>query len=134
MWSMNKGLTAKGAATRARIIEGAATLIRAHGAASTSLDDVMAATATSKSQLFHYFPRGREDLLLAVARHEAEQVLAAQQPYLSDLSSARKWWAWQRAVVAHYGELADRCPLGALSAQPGKTSPATLRRQPRASW
>jgi hypothetical protein len=28
-------------------------------------------------------------------------------------------------VVAHYGELGDRCPLGALTAQLGKTSPRT---------
>jgi AcrR family transcriptional regulator len=125
MNSMKKALTVKGAATRARIIEGAATLIRANGPTATNLEDVMGATATSKSQLFHYFPNGRADLLLAVARHEAEQVLAAQQPYLSDLTSVRKWRAWQRAVIAHYGELGESCPLGALTAQLGKSSPAT---------
>jgi AcrR family transcriptional regulator len=121
----NKGLTAKGAATRQRIIDGAAALIRQRGPAATNLDDVLAATATSKSQLFHYFPNGREDLLVAVARHEADQVLAAQQPYLADLTSARKWQAWRTAVLAHYGELGARCPLGALTAQLGKTSPQT---------
>jgi len=120
---MNKGLTAKGAATRQRIIVGAAALIRQRGPAATSLDDVLTATATSKSQLFHYFPNGRDDLLLAVARHEADQVLAVQEPYLSDLTSARKWQAWRQTVIAHYRELGDRCPLGALTAQLGKTSP-----------
>jgi AcrR family transcriptional regulator len=121
--TVNKGLTAKGAATRQRIIEGAATLIRQKGPSATNLDDVLVATATSKSQLFHYFPHGREDLLVAVAQYEADQVLAVQQPYLSDLTSARKWQAWRGAVVAHYGELGDRCPLSALTAQLGKTSP-----------
>jgi AcrR family transcriptional regulator len=121
----NRGLTAKGVATRQRIIDGAATLIRQKGPGATNLDDVLAATATSKSQLFHYFPNGREDLLQAVARHEADQVLVAQQPYLTDLTSGRKWQAWRTAVVAHYGELGDRCPLGALTAQLGKTSPQT---------
>jgi AcrR family transcriptional regulator len=120
---VNKGLTAKGAATRQRIIAGAAALIRERGPAATSLDDVLIATAASKSQLFHYFPEGRHDLLLAVARHEADIVLAAQEPYLSDLTSARKWQAWRLAVIAHYRELGDRCPLGALTAQLGKTSP-----------
>ncbi len=120
---MNKGLTAKGAATRQRIIAGAAALIRENGPGATSLDDVMTATATSKSQLFHYFPNGRHDLLQAVAQHEADRVLAAQEPYLSDLTSARKWHAWRQAVIAHYRELGDRCPLGALTAQLGKTSP-----------
>jgi AcrR family transcriptional regulator len=119
------GLTAKGTATRQRIIDGAAALIRQKGPGATSLDDVLAATATSKSQMFHYFANGREDLLEAVARHEADQVLAAQQPYLADLTSGRKWEAWRTAVVAHYGELGDRCPLGALTAQLGKTSPQT---------
>jgi AcrR family transcriptional regulator len=125
MRDVNKGLTAKGAATRQRIIAGAAALIRDRGPAATSLDDVLTATATSKSQLFHYFPDGRHDLLLAVARHEADIVLAVQEPYLSDLTSARKWQAWRQAVIAHYGELGDRCPLGALTAQLGKTSPQT---------
>jgi AcrR family transcriptional regulator len=122
---VNKGLTAKGAATRQRIIAGAAALIRENGPAATSLDDVMTATATSKSQLFHYFPNGRHDLLLAVAQHEADRVLAVQEPYLSDLTSARKWQAWRQAVIAHYRELGDRCPLSALTAQLGKTSPPT---------
>jgi AcrR family transcriptional regulator len=118
-------LTAKGAATRQRIVDGAATLIRGSGPAATSLDDIMAATSTSKSQLFHYFPDGRDELFRAVARHEASQVIAAQQPYLSDLTSWRKWQAWRRAVIAHYTELGSRCPLGALTSQLGKSSPQT---------
>jgi AcrR family transcriptional regulator len=122
---MQRGLTAKGAATRRRIIEGAASLIRQNGPAATNLDDVLAATSTSKSQLFHYFPDGREDLLHVVAKFEAEQVLAVQQPYLGDLTSWRKWQAWRRVVIAHYAELGDRCPLSALTAQLGKTSPRT---------
>ncbi|MGV7852690.1 TetR/AcrR family transcriptional regulator, partial [Mycobacterium kansasii] len=48
-------LTARGAATRARIVAAAASLVQEHGVAGTSLDDVMAVTATSKSQLYHYF-------------------------------------------------------------------------------
>jgi AcrR family transcriptional regulator len=120
---VNKGLTAKGAATRRRITAGAAALVRERGPAATSLDDVLAATATSKSQLFHYFPNGRHDLLLAVARYEADIVLEVQEPYLSDLTTVRKWQAWRAAVIAHYKELGDRCPLGSLTAQLGKTSP-----------
>lgn len=121
----NRGLTAKGAATRQRIIAGAAALIRLKGPGATNLDDVLEATATSKSQLFHYFPNGREDLLHAVARYEADQVLAAQQPYLADLTSGRKWQAWRSAVVISCGELGDRCPIGSLTAQLDKTSART---------
>lgn len=52
-------LTPKGAATKQRIIEGAAAAIRRHGVFALTLDDVLALTSTSKSQLFHYFPGGR---------------------------------------------------------------------------
>jgi AcrR family transcriptional regulator len=83
----------------------------------------MAATATSKGQIFHYFPAGRADLLRAVAQHEAEQVIAAQEPYLSDLSTLASWESWHGAVMAHYIELGDRCPLGTLTTELGKTSP-----------
>jgi AcrR family transcriptional regulator len=51
-------LTKKGLATRQRIVEGTAAEIRANGVAVVTLDDVMARTRTSKSQLFHYFPGG----------------------------------------------------------------------------
>jgi AcrR family transcriptional regulator len=56
-------------------VTGAALLMREHSAAETSLDQVLHVTATSKSQLFHYFPDGRAGLLLAVTEYEAEQVL-----------------------------------------------------------
>ena len=79
---MPQGLTTKGAATRQRIIEGAAAEIRERGVEVTTLDDVLARTHTSKSQLFHYFPQGKDALLLAVARYEADRVLIDQQPQL----------------------------------------------------
>ncbi|MGP4083460.1 TetR/AcrR family transcriptional regulator [Streptomyces sp. KR55] len=120
---MNKGMTAKGRATRHRIIVAAAMLTRDKGAAETTLDDVRAATATSKSQLFHYFPEGRADILAAVAEYEAGQVLEAQQPYLGDLSTWESWQGWRQAVLDHYTELGQKCPLGSLTAELGKSSP-----------
>lgn len=123
MDAMNRGMTSKGLATRQRIVTAAALLIREKGAAETTLDDVRAATSTSKSQLFHYFPEGRADMLVAVARHEAEQVLEAQRPHLDDLTSWDSWLAWRRAVLRHYSDLGQRCPLGSLTSELGKTSP-----------
>ena len=124
---MDRRFSAKGEATRQRMIHAAALLIRDNGAAETSLDEVLAATATSKSQMFHYFPAGRADLLIAVAEHEAAQVLEAQQPYLNDLSSVRAWQSWSASVMKHYTQLGERCPLGTLTSALGKTSPATRR-------
>jgi len=116
--------TAKGRATRQRIVEGAAAEMRARGAVATTLDDVCRATATSKSQLFHYFPDGREQLLYAVAEHEADRVLLDQEPYLSDLTSWTAWQAWRDAVVARYRQQGRTCPLGLLMSQLTRVTPA----------
>jgi AcrR family transcriptional regulator len=119
---VTKTLTTKGAATRQRIIEGAATEFRQQGA-ETTLDDVMARTGTSKSQLFHYFPEGKTQLLVAVARFEADRVLADQQPHLSRLTSWRAWESWREAVVDRYRRQGQRCPLSSLVTQLGRGTP-----------
>jgi AcrR family transcriptional regulator len=120
---MGSTLTAKGAATRARIIEGAAAEIRAQGVAATTLDDIRGRTHTSKSQLFHYFPAGKEQLLLAVAQHEADRVLSDQEPFLSNLRSWPAWSAWRDAVVDRYRRQGQNCPLSAVTSQLGPASP-----------
>lgn len=121
---MERVLTPKGAATRQRIVEGAATLIRERGT-TIGLDDIRAVTSTSKSQLFHYFPDGKSDLLLAVAEYEAGQVLADQQPMLGELTSWAAWQAWRERVIAKYDAQRRNCPLSALTAQLGLADPAT---------
>src|ERR1700735_2646257 len=115
-------LTPKGAATRDRIIQGASAEIREHGVTVT-LDDIRARTRTSKSQLFHYFPDGREQLLLAVARYEADRVLADQQPQLGHLTSWDAWLAWRDTVLARYRQQGQQCPLNALTTQLGRMTP-----------
>jgi len=113
--------TAKGQATRQRIIDGAAAEIRVHGAVATTLDDVMARTGTSKSQLFHYFPRGKEQLLLAVAEQEAARVLSDQQPHLSQLTSWAAWQRWRDVVVERYRKQGQQCPLSTVMSEIGRT-------------
>ncbi|HEX3611403.1 MAG TPA: TetR/AcrR family transcriptional regulator [Sporichthyaceae bacterium] len=120
---MSSAITAKGRATRQRIIEGAAAEIREHGVATTTLDDVRARTGTSKSQLFHYFPDGKEQLLLAVAEHEAALVLADQQPQLGKLDSWRAWQSWRDTVVDRYRRQGQQCPLNVLISQLGRSTP-----------
>nr|WP_042191932.1 TetR/AcrR family transcriptional regulator [Kibdelosporangium sp. MJ126-NF4]CEL20379.1 transcriptional regulator, TetR family [Kibdelosporangium sp. MJ126-NF4]CTQ97604.1 transcriptional regulator, TetR family [Kibdelosporangium sp. MJ126-NF4] len=117
-------LTRKGAATRQRIIEGTSAHVREHGAAATTLDDVRVRTSTSKSQIFHYFPGGKEELLLAVAAYEAERVLDDQEPYLSALTSWQAWQDWRDVVVGRYRELGVHCPLGVLITELGRKTPA----------
>src|SRR5216684_1202306 len=111
-------LTPRGAATRARIVQAAADLILARGVGGTSLDDIRAGTATSKSQLFHYFPGGKSALIGAIAAFQSERVLDAQRPYLDALDSWEAWQGWRDAVVAHYGSQPHwGCPIGALASE-----------------
>ncbi|GLW69745.1 TetR family transcriptional regulator [Kitasatospora phosalacinea] len=117
-------LTPKGAATRQRIVEGAAEQIREHGVFGARLEDVMARTATSKSQLFHYFPGGKDDLLLAVARYEADRVIEDQQPELGALTSWGAWWQWRDKLLARYRAQGANCPLHTALAQLGRATDA----------
>ena len=123
MDSQVQKLTAKGRATRQRIIDGAAAEIREQGVATATLDDIMARTQTSKSQLFHYFPDGKEQLLLAVATQEAQQVLDDQQPYLGELTSWAAWQRWRDAVVERYRRQGQSCPLSVLMSEIGRSTP-----------
>jgi AcrR family transcriptional regulator len=115
-------LTTKGTATQQRIVVAAADEIREFGVTAT-LDDIRGRARVSKGQLFHYFPDGREELLLAVARYEADRVLADQQPELGDLGSWAAWLAWRDRVLARYREQGQQCPLNALVSQLGRMTP-----------
>ncbi|RZT16585.1 TetR family transcriptional regulator [Kribbella sp. VKM Ac-2569] len=117
-------LTAKGAATRDRIVAAAAAEIRERGISSVKLDDIGRRSRTGKSQLFHYFPDGKEQLLLAVAEREAEQVLEDQEPHLGQLTSWDAWHDWRDAVVEKYRRQGVNCPLGVLITEIGRHTPA----------
>jgi AcrR family transcriptional regulator len=119
------GLTAKGVATRQRIVEGAAEVIRESGVEAATLDEIRQQTATSKSQLFHYFPAGRQQLLLAVAAYEADRVLSDQQPYLSALTSWEAWQKWRSAVIRRYRRQGRTCPIAVLMSELGRADPAS---------
>ena len=91
-------------------------LVLARGIRGTSLDDIRAGTATSKSQLFHYFPGGKAELVAAIASFQGERVLDAQRPYLDSLDSWDAWECWRRAVLTHYGSQRHwGCPISALA-------------------
>ena len=112
-------LTAKGAATRQRIVDGAALLIREQGVVNVGLDDIRAATATSKSQLFHYFPDGKAELVRAIVALQGERVLEAQRPELDHLDTWAGWRRWRDKVVAHYTANSGECgcPIGSLAGE-----------------
>src|SRR3984957_17164447 len=94
---MTVKLTPKGAATRDRIIAGASAEIRENGVTAT-LDDIRVRTGTSKSQLFHYFPDGREQLLqcpLSALTTQLGRATPGAQAVVSELMGQ-----WQAEIAA----------------------------------
>jgi AcrR family transcriptional regulator len=111
-------LTARGAATRARIVDAAAQLMATRGVAATTLDDVLAASGTSKSQLYHHF-EDKDALVHAVVQQQGEQVLELNARGLSRLNSMRGLELWREAVLQKVTVRngAFGCELGSLAAE-----------------
>lgn len=121
-------LTARGAATRARIVNAAADLIYARGVDRTSLDDVMAESGVSKSQLYHYFA-DKDALVLDVIALQTERVLGAQQPHLGALDSLKALRLWRDAVIQlNTRARAKGCPLGSLASELANDSEGARKR------
>lgn len=109
-------LTARGTATRARIVSAAADLVHQHGAAGTSLDEVMAKGGVSKSQLYHYFA-DKDALIREVIILQTERVLSFQRLYLEPLDSLPALLRWRDAMVEANAAANSRggCPVGSLA-------------------
>jgi TetR/AcrR family transcriptional repressor of nem operon len=91
-------ITARGAATRDRIVQSAADLMYVKGVNATTLDDVIAASGVSKSQLYWHFP-GKEDLTRAVIAQRGQEVLDRENQRLQRLYSYRGLVRWRNALV-----------------------------------
>lgn len=114
-------LTAKGARTRARIVEEAASLIHSRGVAGTTLEDVKAAAEVSGSQLYHYFA-DKDDLVEAVIDYQADAIVTRN---LNVLGAADGVEAWRRMVIdaARRTQAIGGCQLGSLGGQLAESDP-----------
>ncbi|HEY5439531.1 MAG TPA: TetR/AcrR family transcriptional regulator [Acidimicrobiales bacterium] len=108
-------LTAKGARTRARIVEEAAALIHERGVAGTTLEDVKLAAKVSGSQMYHFFP-DKNELVQAVIDYQAETIVHHQGLVLSSANGVE---AWRNMVIAaaKQTKAIGGCPLGSLGGQ-----------------
>jgi AcrR family transcriptional regulator len=110
-------MTDQGRATRGRIVAAAAALIGKQGVSGTSLDDIRAATNSSKSQLYHYFG-DKHGLVQAVIDHQSTVVLSAQVGALEAVQDWRDLERWVDSMVAMVEQQGARggCPIGTLAA------------------
>jgi TetR/AcrR family transcriptional repressor of nem operon len=110
-------VTEQGRETRARIVAAAAVLIDERGVVGTSLDDIRAATRSSKSQLYHYFG-DKQGLVRAVIDYQSALVLGAQ---VEALDAVRDWdglerWAGGMVAMVEARGARGGCPIGTLAA------------------
>jgi len=111
-------LTARGAATRDRIVHAAADLMYVKGVHATTLDDVRAATGTSKSQLYRHFP-DKDTLVHAVIALRGQQVIARETQRPGRFNSFSGLVRWRNALIqanalqnGAYG-----CALGSMASE-----------------
>lgn len=115
-------LTARGATTKAKILDTASAIIEANGVAGLTIDRVCATAAVSKSQLYHYFD-SRDSLLQAIAATTVDEVLSLQLELFAELTSLEGFRRWVAALVNLQVERAGAggCPIGSLHNQLDET-------------
>lgn len=96
----------------------AAELMHAQGVAPTTIDDVLAASATSKSQFYQHF-QDKAELVYEVITQRADEVLSWQRLRLEKVDSFKGLYQWRDAMVQRctlrrglWG-----CELGSLAAE-----------------
>ncbi|TQN44013.1 TetR family transcriptional regulator [Blastococcus colisei] len=113
---MPEPTTRRGKDTKGRIVESAAALMYERGVSSTSIEDILAASGTGKSQFYHYFS-SKEQLVAEVLRHQLQQVLREQSRFPLDTWEGIS--AWFGAMVDMQQNQRDYrgCPLGSITSQ-----------------
>ena len=124
-------LTAKGKATRQRIISAASEAFSERGVTASSNDVILAVAGASHSQLYHYFP-SRDDLVAAVIADRVEQVLRHQESLLADLDSIEGLRLWRDATIAPQEDCEGRhgCPIGSLVGELSERDPRSRQASP----
>lgn len=119
-------LTAKGARTRARIVQEAAALIHERGVAGTTLEDVKVAAEVSGSQMYHYFP-DKNELVQAVIDYQAETIVENHRQALRSDNGVE---AWRNMVITgvNQDQAKGGCPLGSLVGQLAESDPEARAR------
>ncbi|BDY30405.1 TetR/AcrR family transcriptional regulator [Mycolicibacterium mageritense] len=111
-------LTSRGVATRNRIVVAAAELMYVKGVAATTIDEVLAAGAASKSQFYQHFD-DKSELVYEVITLRADEILSWQRLRLEKVDTLRGLEQWRDAMVQRctlrrglWG-----CELGSLAAE-----------------
>ncbi|SFD00356.1 transcriptional regulator, TetR family [Nocardioides terrae] len=88
------------------------------GVGATTLDDVLAASGASKSQLYQHFD-GKDALVRAVIDHVGERIIRRERDALGHVSTIRGLYRWRDATVQRNAlrDGAYGCALGSLASE-----------------
>jgi len=130
-------LTAKGRATRARIVAAASELMLQRGVARTTIEDIQEAAAISTSQMYHYFA-DKNDLVAAVIDFQTAGVLGVQHLGLDRIDSIQDLYRWRDIMVnlVRGRGCAGGCPIGSMANELSESDPVARARLARsfAQW
>ncbi len=113
-----KAKSPKGASTKQRIIEAAAKLMYLKGVNGTSVDDVLGASGTGKSQFYHYFS-SKEALVKELIDYHVSHLPTASEESLRKLDTLSGIDGWLDQILADFrtGALEAGCPIGNLASE-----------------
>ena len=125
--SSGRSFTAKGLATRDRILRSAADVLLDGGLSAFNLEKVRRAASVSGSQLNHYFV-DKQDLVRAVVKRQVDMVLDFhRQPKVGGLDTFDDWEKWADLNMRYLRKIGYRgtATYHALAGQLAKTDDET---------
>lgn len=113
-------------ATRERMIESAALLMRESGVEATSFSEVLAHSGAPRGSIYHHFPGGKAQLIEEATIHAGEFIAAGLAAALADddpVAAVRSFASsWRR--VLRESDFAAGCPIVAATLEGERTPPA----------
>lgn len=106
------------------MLDSTATLIRQHGAAATSVDDVLAHSGAPRGSVYYYFPRGRSQLIEETVDRAGGSVaqLIAEAGNVSPVEVFDLFVkAWRQDLVE--SDFRSGCPVLAAAIESSEESP-----------
>jgi TetR/AcrR family transcriptional repressor of lmrAB and yxaGH operons len=124
---------------RGAIVRAAAALFRRNGYAATGINEIADVSGAPKGSLYHYFPRGKDQIGEAAVRFAGAGVVATleklEQEHGSASSMIRAYCKLLAGWMAKSG-FRDGCPIATtlLESAPQSTDMATAGREAFAGW
>ena len=101
--------------TRQKIIETAAHLFHLHGVKGTSVDDILKASKTGKSQFYHYF-RSKDRIIREVVTYHLSTILENRRKALLQIRTLDEFEGFiQREIAPKNQDCRGGCPFGTMA-------------------